>query len=111
MENTYTWQPRQLKMESLIEGVRPFTDLLFTFYIKAEACFVAGSQKLNRRSLDRYQGPAQSIELGGLTIALEEGFKEMEVIPLAGDESYWGADFLITLTLLNKTLRYTISRS
>ncbi len=88
-----------LSIKSTFEGFRPLSDFLFTFFVKAKACFVAGSHKLNPRSLDRYQGPPQQVGLGEVAISPEGGFKSMEVVPLAGDGAYWGADFLVALTL------------
>ncbi|NGX60877.1 MAG: hypothetical protein K940chlam9_00351 [Chlamydiae bacterium] len=75
----------------------------FVFYAKASSCLIAGSHQLKPRSLDRYEGPPNSIALqgerGGLVLDPEEGFTKLEVIPLAGDESFWGADFLLAFQL------------
>ncbi|MCC5831723.1 MAG: hypothetical protein JJU12_01595 [Chlamydiales bacterium] len=110
VESACAIHPDRLSLACTLEGFRPLTDLLFTCFLKADACFVAGSHKLNPRSLDRYQGPPQTIKIDGLTITPEAGFRVMEVVPLAGDESFWGADFMMSLTLLNKTFQFTISR-
>jgi hypothetical protein len=111
IESACTIQPDCLALSCALEGFRPLADFLFTFFVKAEACFVAGSHKLTPRSLDRYQGPPQAIKIDGLTISPEEGFRSMEVVPLAGDESFWGADFMISFTLLNKTFQFNITKS
>lgn len=95
-----------------IKSFKPLEAFAFSFFCKASACYVAGSHKLNPRSLDRYQGPPQQIELKGQTgsvcIGPEEGFSQMEIIPLAADESFWGADFLIACTFSSPSFRFNI---
>lgn len=81
------------------EGVNPLEGVTFSLYGKGAICSVAKSHKLAPRSLDRYEGPVQSIEVGGVKVEIGEGFDQMQVIPLAGDESFWGADFLISLKI------------
>lgn len=111
LESSCTIHTDRMKIESALEGYRPVSDFLFTFFIKAQACFVAGSHKLNSRSLDRYQGPPQHLQMDEIRISPDEGFQAMEVLPLAGDASFWGADFMVALSLLNKTFHFTISKS
>lgn len=80
-------------------GFRSLDSCVFSFFLKTKACFVAGSHKLNPKSLDRYLGPPSLVTLeGGMTLEVAEGATQMEVIPLAGDESFWGADFLVVFT-------------
>lgn len=87
---------------------------LFSFFGKGETCLVARSHKLKPRSLDRYQGPPQSInflgEKGGVRIEGLEGAESMEIIPLAGDESFWGADFLVAYTLTAPLITFGLKR-
>lgn len=101
-------------MEALIEGnneeiscrmhFRAFNEIkpLLVMFGKGRACLVAGSHQLKPRSLDRYGGPAQPVHLighlGNVCI-VTDNMAHMEIIPLAGDESFWGADFLIAYTL------------
>ncbi len=93
------YTPYELMLFAEIEGGRPLTDFLFCFFVQAKACVVSKSHKLNPRSLDRYSGPVQSIALKGsqseMILEAKEGMEQMKVIPLAGDEGYWGADFMI----------------
>ncbi len=111
VESACTVDSDLLRISCSLEGFRPLSDLLFTFFIKADACFIAGSHKLIPRSLDRYRGPAQSIQIDGLTLSFEEGFHALEVIPLAGDGNFWGADFMVSLTLLNKFFNFSMQTS
>lgn len=100
-----------LEVECAIKGYRSLCDYIFVFFIKAQACFVAGSHKLNPCSLDCYQGPAQSITMHGVTLTPEGGFDSMEVRPLAGDVHCWGADFLVSLAINpSKSQRFTIKK-
>lgn len=101
-----------LEIDAHLVGFKPLSTLAFSFFGKAEACYVAGNHKLNPRSLDRYKGPAKMVELRGEkgSVLLEvSGSSEMEIIPLAGDESYWGADFLIAFMGLASDLKIKLS--
>ncbi len=111
IESACNIESDQMKVECQLEGFRPHTDFLFTFFVKAEACLVAGSHKLNPRSLDRYQGPPQTVVCNDVLITPEQGFHSMKVLPLAGDESYWSADFMIALTLSNHKFLCSIGRA
>lgn len=87
---------------------------LVTFFGRARTCLVAGSHKLKPRSLDRYGGPPQPVDLVGAlgNVRLEgDGVARMEIIPLAGDESFWGADFLIAYTLKGAESRFTLQKN
>lgn len=92
-----------LTFEGTFERVGESKNLLFVFFLKAPACFVSGSHKLNPKSLDRYVGPASWILLegkqGNLQIEMPVGAKKLEVIPLAGDENFWNADFIAAYTI------------
>lgn len=93
----------ELSIESTFETLHPLDSCRFIFFGKGESCWVRGLHKLSPRSLDRYQGPVQGVALvgkeGKVQIETPKGSVGLEVIPLAGDENYWGADFMITYTL------------
>lgn len=103
---------QEISLHSHFEGFSPLNKIVFSFFGKAEACFVAGSHKLTPKSLDRYTGPAQTLsfsgKLGGVSIEATEGASKMEIIPLAGDESFWGADFLAVYTLADPTIAFSL---
>ena len=88
-----------LTTNASFEGIYPMEGLTFSLYGKGDSCSIAKSHKLAPSSLDRYEGPVQDIDIGGVKVEVERGVKHMEVIPLAGDESFWGADFLISLKM------------
>ncbi len=94
-----TYKGNALTTKAHIEGIYPKEGLSFSIYGKGDVCTVAKSHKLAPASLDRYEGPAQSVQMGGVTIEVGEQIEHMEVIPLAGDESFWGANFLISLKM------------
>lgn len=109
IESLCNISPEGLKISGKLMGFRSQNDFLITFFGKGKACYVAGSHKLCPRSLDRYQGPAQKIVLEEVSIYPEEGFHHMEVVPLAGDESFWGADFLIAFQLAQTHFCFSLS--
>jgi len=100
--------------KSHFEGTNPLGRLLFVFFGKGEACLVAHSIKLNPRSLDRYQGPPQQVAFldksVGVSIEALEGIAKMEIIPLAGDSNFWGADFLVGYTLNATDIQFALKR-
>lgn len=114
-------------MEAAIEGdnegiacrvgfhtLYPSDKTLFVLFGKGKTCLVAGSHQLKSRSLDRYGGPYQPVNLIGSlgNVRVEgEGIAHMEIIPLAGDESFWGADFLLGYTLNTPEGRFTLQKS
>ncbi|MCH9703436.1 MAG: hypothetical protein K0U13_01460, partial [Chlamydiae bacterium] len=88
------------KTRCSFDGFRPLSQLSFSFFVKAPFVMVAGSHKLIPKSLDRYMGPPSAVLLdGGLELEVLGGASNMEVIPLAGDESFWGTDFLVSFSL------------
>jgi hypothetical protein len=102
-----------ISIKSHFEGLSPLNKIVFSFFGKGEGCCVAGSHILKPRSLDRYLGPAQPLAFSGrvgkVHIEATEGVGGMEIIPLAADNSFWGADFLVAFTLSAPTLAFRIS--
>jgi hypothetical protein len=84
--------------------------LSFVFYVRAFQCAINENQMLHPKSLDRYQGAVESLIFTheSENISIIPQFKEgvMEVIPLAGDESFWGCDFLVGFTVSKDILRH-----
>ncbi|MCH9609849.1 MAG: hypothetical protein S4CHLAM45_02120 [Chlamydiales bacterium] len=92
-----------LETACTFEGTGLEKELRFSIFGKGEACLVDKLQRLTPKSLDRFEGPALPFELlgekGRVEVVAREGFGKMEIIPLAADESYWGADFLISFKI------------
>ncbi len=73
-------------------------DLVFVYYIQAPTCFLESGAEVKPSSLDRYRGKTSKIffRRDGKQISLSSKQKgEMEIIPLAGGDNFWGANFLV----------------
>lgn len=88
-------------------GCRPAKHVLFSIFGKGEQCVVAGTHRLRPRSLDRYEGPAQRVAFqgnaGAVYVDLPQSLS-MEVIPLGGNNAFWGADFLMSFAFPESSL-------
>jgi hypothetical protein len=77
--------------------------MAMAFYGRGEECRVEEKHKLKPRSLDRYRGPPGPVACitqgRGVSISSMEGATSMEIIPLAGDDRFWRADFLLLFAL------------
>jgi hypothetical protein len=82
-------------------GVQPEKPMAFVFYIRADEC-MAGGKVFKPRSLARYSGPADAVEFTAksskISFSTDPGLK-IEIIPLAGDNDFWGASFLLAVWL------------
>lgn len=91
--------------------------LSFLFFVKAEEIKISKDYALKPNTLDRYVSKIVAIELKtqekSLSISPNFTNGEMEVIPLAGNENFWGSDFLIGYSVEDKELKHqwTISSS
>jgi hypothetical protein len=104
------YELHQMRLVAQLEGTSALENWVFSFFIKGKFCFVAGSHKLAPRSLDRYLGPPQEVEVRGERgkCSLQaSGAAKMEVIPLIGGDHFWGADFLIAYTLEERDLDFS----
>lgn len=77
-----------------------------SFYCQAEKILIGGKTLLESGTLDKYQGKAVPLELSTqdevLYIEPSPGSAEeqiLQVIPLAGGSHFWGAQFLVTISL------------
>jgi len=79
-------------------GLSVETPLNFSFYIKAPQAQIGPSQFLPK-SLARYQGMSRPV-LFGKTFQIQSTFStKMELIPLAGEGCFWGAEFLLSFEI------------
>lgn len=100
-----------LSFEIHFEGFRPLSEIAFSFFCQAQRCVVAKSHRLHPRSLDRYLGPPQMVELRGNEgrLLIEPiGCSHMEIIPLAGDRGFWGSDFLLAFSFTSPQIGFHI---
>ncbi len=74
------------------------SSLSMILFLKCPKLIIGGKHHLKSTALDRYEGRAQSLELQGsqekMTLHPDPALK-MQVLPLAGGDYFWGADFLV----------------
>jgi hypothetical protein len=71
--------------------------MAFAFYVKAGECRI-GERVFKPKSLQRFLGEASAVQFDGATLEIDRPLK-IELIPLAGSQSFWGADFLLAFWL------------
>lgn len=71
--------------------------LPFVFYLHADFCKI-GDKLFKPKSLQRFAGEIQSAQFNELTLTIDRPL-QVELIPLAGEGSFWGASFLLALHL------------
>jgi hypothetical protein len=101
----------KLDIEISFMGICGIEALAFVFFVKAQSCYIGDHLKVKPHSFDRYQGKGQTSKFvgnqGELCIEANDKHSEMQVIPLSGGDSFWGADFLIAYLLDPKQARYS----
>lgn len=80
-------------------GLDGWESVAFSFFIKAARCQTSSHPPLLPRTLERFEGTAQNLIFEGQHTSLELSSPfftgTMQVIPLAGGNNFWGADFLV----------------
>jgi hypothetical protein len=92
------YEAQKLKLSCHLQEDRPSENLAMVFYLKGDQLVIGGKETLQGGSLERYQGKAVPLELRAEDekIFIEPlGDHEMQIIPLAGGEHFWGAHFLV----------------
>ena len=82
---------------------KDFTEpLSMVLFLKSPRLILGGKACVDRGSLERYEGKSLPIELQGaqdkIFIHPDPSLK-MQVIPLAGGDHFWGADFIVAFPL------------
>ena len=104
------YQDHKLHIAADFIGLKPGTQVFFTFFAKAKTCQVEGEPAMSTPSLSHFQDLARPVFLRGerSQLTLFSSFAgEMEVIPLSGKGSFWGADFMIAYKLSPQNSRYS----
>ena len=100
----------EFRIDCSFLGLRAIEELAFCFYVKAKSCLVGGSVPVAPLSLDRFSGRADSVQFrsGEESVELRCGLgaEFVDVIPLAGRDHFWGADFLVAFTLHSSQREY-----
>ncbi|MCH9632293.1 MAG: hypothetical protein S4CHLAM6_06250 [Chlamydiae bacterium] len=103
LEVKFLYQKKQLDIH--IKPIEPPDSLYFVFYIIADQCLIKGQKKFLNNSLDQFQGPASNIAFLDksklITIEPSAGCSDMKIIPLEGESSFWGANYLVAYPLKN----------
>jgi hypothetical protein len=81
--------------------------LYFSFFVVCDSLTVDGKE-IKPLSLDRYCGPAQRIILkkGEDTLHFDGVSQKVEILPLAGEEFFWGANFMIAFELESNNKKF-----
>ena len=91
-------------------GLDGWESVAFSFFVKAVRCRTQSQQYLLPRTLERFEGTAQNLIFEGQQTELELRFLSskgtMQVIPLAGGNNFWGADFLVAYLLSPEQRQY-----
>jgi hypothetical protein len=104
------FEAQKFKLSCRLQEDRPSENLAMVFYLKGDQLVIGGKETLQGGSLERYQGKAVPLELiaEDEKIFIEPLFdQEMQIIPLAGGDHFWGAHFLIAFPL-SETLDFLI---
>ncbi|MDJ0651775.1 MAG: hypothetical protein QNJ27_02025 [Simkaniaceae bacterium] len=83
--------------------------LFYVFFVSADKACVGDEVELFPGMLDRYQGSVDKVffKKGKETLEIISHFEsEMQVIPLAGKDHFWSADFLLVFSLKKKLYPY-----
>jgi hypothetical protein len=79
-------------------GLQATTSLNFSFYIKASSAQI-GTSRFSPKNLTRYQGESKPVIFAD-QFSMESVLPtRMELIPLAGEGCFWGAEFLLTFEI------------
>jgi hypothetical protein len=110
MDTTLKFTPRSFDIEASFLGMKKDNAQAFIFYIKTPIFELPSGEVLKPYSLDRYEGRSQNIKIENegviLNLSSSNEFSKMEVIPLAGGDNYWGADFLLAYYLSPSSSSY-----
>jgi hypothetical protein len=96
------------KIDLRFVGLKPEEPLAFVFYVKAKSCSI-GDEVLQPGSLRSFHGQEKRVQLGK-TLIESSSLHKVQIIPLAGEGSFWDADFLISFELhfLDPQIIFTI---
>jgi hypothetical protein len=101
------------RLQIQTENLSQKQNFAFVFFVSAKSAEIGRQVKLLSSSLDRYVGQKEAIcfSSGDSELFIEPLFgAEQEVIPLAGMDHFWGADFLVahTIPLNNQVYEWII---
>lgn len=110
LEVVQEYKRPHLYLKTHFLGLDGWDKVAFSFFVKANQCHVSSKKTLYPKTLERYVGKVETLRFESAESSVElrdlscEG--EMHVIPLAGGESFWGADFLVAYLLSSQQSDY-----
>jgi hypothetical protein len=96
------YEAQKLHLSCHLQEGQPSENLAMVFYARGDRLVIGGKETLQAGSLERYQGKSLPLELQAENekIFIEPLVEqEMQIIPLAGGDHFWGAHFLIAFPL------------
>lgn len=91
-------QAGQVTLETSLQKEAENLPVSMVFFLTAPRLILGGKHHLESGTLERYEGKAVALELQGAQDKLvlhPDASSKMHVIPLAGGDHFWGAQFLI----------------
>lgn len=89
---------RRLLISANFNSLDKLKDLAFVFYIIADACHIDKNTVIFPKTFTHYRGVGDSLSFtkGNSNLHIQtQSHLNLEVIPLGGGNSFWGADFLV----------------
>lgn len=110
LETEQELKDQRLKIHVNFLSLNGWEGVIFSFFVKAQQCLLESGQILNPKTFERYEGRVAGISFLGATGKIQlNSFPytgTMQVIPLEGENSFWGADFLVAYLLDPKQRQY-----
>ncbi len=111
LELAQEFKQSHLKIDLGLLGISSWENIAFSFFVKAEHCQINENKTLKKNSFEKYNGQASTIQLLGkecrIELSAKSFFDRLEVIPLEGCNSFWGANFLIAYVLDTNHSQYS----
>lgn len=108
MEIEQKYQDANLQLDLTMMGLNGWEGTSFSFYVKASECYING-KPLKSTPFAPYKGVSPHLEFKGIEGQFElkgPDTVRVEVIPLEGKRSFWGANYLISYAFEPERRRY-----
>lgn len=111
LEIKQVFENGSLKIQTYFLNPSSIETTSFVFFVKGALCKINHKDEIRPCSLKGFSGPIQPIQITGeksqLSFLGDTNCPEMQVIPLAGGNNFWGADFLIAYFLKKNLHHYS----
>lgn len=102
----------QMEIKAKFLHFGEFKPHAFVFFVKADKTVVNKFHEIHPMSLTRYQDQTAPIQFNDGSLEIKPEYNgEMQIIPLAGKDYFWGANFLIAFATEEENQTYTWSIS